>query len=85
MPNVVFCNWYTCKYNVDEVCKKTTILLETLEKEGSEVLICKSFESASDIRRPLDSRSMICPECGYRMIPDSGCSFCPNCGYSPCK
>jgi len=43
------------------------------------------FEKEPDIRRPLDSRSMICPECGYRMIPDSGCSFCPNCGYSPCK
>lgn len=26
-----------------------------------------------------------CPECGGRMVPDSGCEKCLRCGYSPCK
>ncbi len=45
MSNIVFCNWVKCKYNLDEICKKTAIMLETIEKEGKEVLICKSYDA----------------------------------------
>lgn len=27
----------------------------------------------------------ICPECGYRLQHEGGCSICMSCGYSPCK
>lgn len=25
-----------------------------------------------------------CPECGNRLVPESGCWFCPSCGFSKC-
>lgn len=87
MPNAVYCNWDTCKHNSDGICKKVAcIVLETIEKEGNEFLICKSFESPTkEVQRPLNTQQLICPECGYRLIPEGGCSVCINCGYSPCK
>lgn len=27
----------------------------------------------------------ICPECGYRLQHEGGCSICMSCGWSPCK
>ncbi len=27
----------------------------------------------------------ICPECGSKLVPDSGCMYCPFCGWSLCK
>jgi len=27
----------------------------------------------------------ICPECGGKLIPGSGCKTCAVCGWSPCK
>jgi|GEM_PF-4604279 len=27
---------------------------------------------------------MRCPECGGRMVAQSGCYVCPACGYCPC-
>lgn len=57
MSNIVFCNWVKCKYNLDEICKKTAIMLETIEKEGKEVLICKSYESGSDLKKPFNNNS----------------------------
>jgi len=27
----------------------------------------------------------ICPECGGKLIPGSGCATCCECGWSPCK
>lgn len=74
MSDLVFCNYETCKFNVDEVCQKTTIMLETTKKENERVLICKSFESTYDLRRPVNTQPYICPECGYKMIPEGGCS-----------
>lgn len=44
MPNAVYCNWNTCKHNSDGICKKACIVLETIEKEGNEVLICRQYE-----------------------------------------
>lgn len=27
----------------------------------------------------------VCPDCGMKMIPESGCFYCPLCGYSLCR
>lgn len=84
MPNAVYCSQDVCKHNSDGICKKVScIVLETVLKQESEVLVCKQFEN--EIQRPLDTQPQVCPECGYRLIPEGGCSFCINCGYSPCK
>lgn len=26
----------------------------------------------------------ICPDCGAKLVPESGCIYCPFCGYSEC-
>jgi len=83
MPNAEYCNWDTCKHNSDGICKKTAcIVLETVKKGGNEVLICRQYEAVKPVSIQVQQ---ICPECGYRLIQEGGCSFCMNCGFSPCK
>ena len=31
-----------------------------------------------------NSSATICPECGGRIIYESGCNICVDCGWSPC-
>ncbi|MBP2070765.1 hypothetical protein [Thermoanaerobacterium butyriciformans] len=26
-----------------------------------------------------------CPDCGAKLVPESGCMYCPFCGWSQCK
>lgn len=30
------------------------------------------------------AKEFICPDCGARLIPESGCIYCPFCGFSEC-
>lgn len=48
--------------------------IEAIQKAEKEVL-----------EEKLGAKYGLCPECGAKMIPDSGCSYCPFCGWSECK
>lgn len=45
------------------------------------VKILRNTDRAVAISQP----QQICPECGYRLQHEGGCSVCMSCGYSPCK
>ena len=34
---------------------------------------------------PFMLSSRYCPECGWALIPESGCFYCRVCGYSACR
>lgn len=62
------------------------IICKDCEREALCQYPCDEYSEDQKERVILNPKSaMDCPECGNKMIPDSGCSYCPVCGYSPCK
>jgi Zn finger protein HypA/HybF involved in hydrogenase expression len=35
-----------------------------------------------NVKIPVETQ---CPDCGTKLVPESGCLFCPVCGWSQCK
>ena len=57
----------------------------TAEYFESITACCVKISRGTDKPISISQPSQICPECGYRLQHEGGCSFCPNCGWSQCK
>lgn len=45
----------------------------------------RHFGNGKTLKQELDLGTMRCPDCGAKLIAESGCISCPVCGYSKCK
>jgi len=73
----------TNKRATDDQLKSIEILKNKMLREArGETMTKEELDEMSDKEK---IEAGICPECGGKLIPGSGCATCCECGWSPCK
>lgn len=56
--------------------------VKIFDDETAKELGLKKDEYATEF---VISVKAVCPDCGAKLVPESGCIYCPICGWSKCK